>query len=151
MNPTVLRSVALAVLALLAACSASTPSAPATPPAHEGARAPAEDALIIGGTITLADGVEPKGDVFVSVKATGRPGPPLAAKKLPLGPFPLAFSLTSADRPMVNGPIPDTFEVKVTIDSDGNPMSKDPSDPTATVPAKRGQTDLTVQVAPTAP
>lgn len=105
------------------------------------------NAVIVSGTITLAEGVDPTASaVFVSVRAKDAPGPPLAAKKLPAGPFPLVFELTAADRPMANGPLPDAFTVKVTLDSDGDPMSKTPTDPTITVDATNGQSGLAIEV-----
>lgn len=112
----------------------------------------ATNAVIVSGTITLADGVEPTAAaVFVSVRAKDAPGPPLAAKKLPVGPFPMAFELTAADRPMATGPLPAAFAVKVTLDSDGDPMSRTPTDPTVTVDATNGQTGLAVAVGAPAP
>ena len=84
----------------------------------------------------------------VSLRQAGVPGPPLAAKKLPPGPFPLSFTLTEADRPMANGPVPDELEVQVTLDADGDPMSKTAGDLEGIVPATKGAASVSVALAP---
>jgi hypothetical protein len=65
--------------------------------------------------------------VFVSVRApTG--GPPLAALKLPAGPFPLDFEVTTADAIAMGGgvrPFTDQLKLVVRIDNDGNAMTRD--------------------------
>lgn len=91
------------------------------------------------GTIELAPGVDPAAwgpdaSVFVSVRAAAGPPMPLRAKKLPPGPFPLAFSVTAADSPMGGGPLPDDVILVVKVDLDGNPMGDDPGAPKVTVP-----------------
>ena len=81
----------------------------------------------IRGTIQLADGVDAASfgagaSVFVSVRAEDGPPMPLRAKKLPLGPFPLEFTLSPADSPMAGGPLPERVVLVVKVDLDGNPM-----------------------------
>jgi cytochrome c-type biogenesis protein CcmH len=91
------------------------------------------------GTIEIAPGVDPSAwgtdaSVFVSVRAADGPPMPLRAKKLPPGPFPLAFSVTAADSPMGGGPLPDQVVLVVKVDLDGNPMGDDLGAPKVTVP-----------------
>ncbi len=149
-----MRTCLLVLIAAVTACgsaSSTTPAgaepaptvAPAPPPA-----APAADGVVIAGTISAPADAPAAKAVFVSVRVAGRRGPPLAAKKLPAGPFPLAFTLTEADRPMVNGPMPEAFEVKVTLDVDGNPMAKSPTDLEAIALGSMGATDLSLTLAP---
>ncbi|TVQ86211.1 MAG: hypothetical protein EA397_20485 [Deltaproteobacteria bacterium] len=88
----------------------------------------------ITGTISLAEGLDPSGwgegaSVFVSVRAAEGPPMPLRAKKLPVGPFPLEFSLGAGDAPMRGGPLPERVIVVVKVDLDGNPMGDDPGAP----------------------
>jgi hypothetical protein len=147
-----LRAMTTLIWLFLAGCAdapAADPAAEAPPAAPAPAPAPAGDAVLAQGTITLPEGSTATGKaVFVSLRAAGVPGPPLAAKKLPPGPFPLAFTLTEADRPMVNGPVPDSFDLKVTLDADGDPMSKTAEDLELVQTATRGATDLAVELAP---
>ena len=105
-------------------------------------------ALLVTGKIEAPDDAPTAQAVFVSLRQPGVPGPPLAAKKLPAGPFPLTFTLTEADRPMAQGPVPDTFEVKVTLDVDGDPMSKSETDLEVVQEAKKGGAPLVLKLAP---
>jgi len=71
------------------------------------------------------------GIVFVTVRPAGaQGGPPIAAKKLEGTSFPLAFALGDADS-MQGAPIPDHVLLEARLDGDGDPMTKDPSDPVA--------------------
>lgn len=104
------------------------------------AAAPSGEALV-SGTITLdpaAAGAAAQGSVMYVSARDPAGGPPLLAKKLPIGPFPMDFTLTAADRPPMGGPrpLPATFDVTVRIDFDGNAMSKDPGEPIATIPGQ---------------
>jgi cytochrome c-type biogenesis protein CcmH len=78
---------------------------------------------------TLAKSISPGSTLFVFVRAPGRPGPPLAVKRLPAV-FPVSVELTSADS-MVEGLTfapNDTVEVSAKVSSDGSatPRSGDP-------------------------
>ena len=130
------------LIALFAlACGGNTAHEPAPAP-HEPpapAAAPAEaGTLALSGTVTF-EGSTDAAAVFVSVKDPNQPGPPLAAKKLPPGPFPLSFSLTSGDI-MQMGPtpraIPETVVLSITLDKDGDAMTKEPTDPKAVLQVK---------------
>lgn len=73
--------------------------------------------------------------VFVSIADPASPRPPLAAIQLPPGPFPMAFSITEANKLAMGGdrPIPATVILTVRLDADGNAMPA-PTDPVAKMP-----------------
>jgi hypothetical protein len=137
--------VPVVMLTLLAACGGSAPSAPEAPkdpvtkaPGREAKspEAPAASAtLALSGTITYAGPINGP-SLFISVKDPGKPGPPLAAKQLPPGPFPMAFTLGDADVVQMGAaprPIPADVALTVRIDADGDAMTKDPTEPIATL------------------
>jgi tetratricopeptide (TPR) repeat protein len=67
--------------------------------------------------------------VFVIARAEGvAAGPPAAVKRLTGVTFPITFDLTSADS-MMGQPLPPRVRLEARIDSDGNPLTKEPSDP----------------------
>ena len=134
---------------LLAQANSAPPPPPAAPPPP----APPPSAtgeIIVSGRITLdAEAAADAGQVlFVSLVApTG--GPPLASLRLPPGPFPMDFALGPEHRIMMGGdrPIPDNFNVKIRLDSDGNPMTRPPSDPQKVLEKiARGTKDLEVHL-----
>lgn len=145
-----IRFVAPVLLLTLLAGSAGcgTGAAPETPGAAPDAsrEAPAAAKLDLSGTITF-DGAFTGAAVFVFVKDPANPGPPLAAKQLPPGPFPLTFTLTQADvvqmGPSVR-PIPANVALSAKFDLDGNAMSKDPSEPIATLETPSTSSNLTL-------
>lgn len=111
--------------------------------------APGSDEVVIAGTINVdpaaLGAVQAASTLYVSVK--DGPGPPLAAKKLPVGPFPMAFTVTMADRPPMaaSRPMPASFDVTVRADLDGNAMTKDPSEPVFLAPGTaKGTTGIVV-------
>lgn len=77
----------------------------------------------------LAAQIPPGSTLFVFVRAPGRPGPPLAVKRLPAQ-FPVSIELTPADSmvPGVSFAPNDTVEVSAKVSSDGSatPRSGDP-------------------------
>jgi cytochrome c-type biogenesis protein CcmH len=84
-------------------------------------------------TLTLAGGATPPANatIFVYARAAGvTSGPPAAVKRLPLAPFPLTFDLSAADS-MMGQPLPPSMRLEARIDSDGNAMTKSPTDLTA--------------------
>lgn len=100
------------------------PPAPAPPPAPTG---PGE--VVLSGTIALGPGAKSSGAqlVFVSVRAP-EGGPPLAAKRYPVGAFPLNFEITTADAISMGGaprPFPEMMSLTVRLDGDGNAMTKE--------------------------
>ncbi len=95
----------------------------------------ADAPVVLSGTITLAEGVAPptSGLVYVSIRSPAG-GPPLAAKQLPPGPFPLDFTVTEADAIAMGGrsrPFPDQLLIKIKLDTDGNAMTTEPGAPLA--------------------
>jgi tetratricopeptide (TPR) repeat protein len=122
---------------------AATPSP--KPPPSAAASEPAPDAVLAEGTVTLAR-PDAKGQVlFVSLRDPSQPGPPIAAVRLAPGPFPMAFRITGADRPMAMGrPMPANVELSVRLDADGDPMSRPPTDPSASQPIAVGATGISV-------
>jgi tetratricopeptide (TPR) repeat protein len=86
-------------------------------------------------TLNLAKGVTPppQGVIFITARAAGvTAGPPAAVKRLPLGSFPLDLDLTAADS-MMGQPLPAKMRIEARIDSDGDPLTRDPKDPAAFV------------------
>jgi hypothetical protein len=51
-------------------------------------------------------------------------------KRFPVSAFPLSFDLSSADS-MMGQPLPPKIRLDARIDSDGDPLTKDPKDPVA--------------------
>lgn len=93
--------------------------------------------VVFGGTIDLAPGKAglPGEAIYVSLRPVGG-GPPLAALRLPPGPFPLKFTVTPSDAISMGAAppkIPQTFDVVVRWDTDGDAMTKLPSEPEALV------------------
>lgn len=114
--------------------------------------APGSDEVVLSGTInvdpTALGAVQGAATIYVSVK--DGPGPPLAAKKLPVGPFPMQFTVTMADRPPMaaSRPMPASFDLTVRADLDGNAMTKDPTEPVFVAPGTaKGATGLVITLA----
>lgn len=69
------------------------------------------------------------GVVFVTLREGGfGAGPPLAAKRMPVAAFPMRFEIGSKDS-MTGEPLPDDLLIEARVDSDGDPMTRSPSDP----------------------
>jgi len=67
--------------------------------------------------------------VFVTLRPGGfAAGPPLAAKRLTAGVFPMPFEIGSGDS-MTGEALPDELLVEARIDSDGDPITRPPTDP----------------------
>ena len=84
---------------------------------------------VVAGMVSLPEGVTVTGaeTVYVSLRSPAG-GPPLAALKLPVASFPMAFTVTEADAISMGGaprPFPEAVNLKVAIDGDGNPMTRD--------------------------
>lgn len=111
---------------------------PGSPPAAGGDVLAAGVAALDPGSAALS-GSEV---VFVSVRDPAG-GPPLASKKVPAQ-FPLQFEVTSADIISMGGarPIPDTFNVTVRVDRDGNATSKDGEPEAVATGVKKGSAQL---------
>jgi len=105
------------------------------PPETPGARAGAAGAPI-RGRVVAGEGVAAGGEgvLFVIARSSGG-GPPLAVKRLSIGPFPLAFEIGPADVMMAGRPFSGPISLTARIDRDGNPLTRDPGDPVAMLPA----------------
>lgn len=97
--------------------------------APEPPASPAGGEALATGTIRLADGQSADGAqaLFVYLRDPSG-GPPLGAKKLPPGPFPMALTFTRADLLPMAGrrPLPETVTLGARLDGDGNAMSREP-------------------------
>jgi tetratricopeptide (TPR) repeat protein len=72
-----------------------------------------------------------RGAIFVIARAAGvTAGPPAAVKRLPISTFPITVDLSAADS-MMGQPLPKKMRIEARIDSDGDPLTKDPKDPSA--------------------
>jgi len=123
-------------LLLLLACGSDPAPAPSPTPAPDAVEREAPDEAVLD----LAGRIESSGSrsakvLFVSVKDPSRPGPPLAAKQLPAGPFPMEFTLTAADMiPMAKGrPVPAEVLLSARLDADGNATTREPGMPSKTM------------------
>ena len=71
------------------------------------------------------------GVIFVIARAEGvTSGPPIAVKRLPLGPFPMNVEISSADS-MTGQQLPSRVRIEARLDSDGDPLTKSATDLTA--------------------
>jgi tetratricopeptide (TPR) repeat protein len=98
------------------------------------AAAPAPAAAGPSVHISLSlDGAAPSPNavLFVIARASGQTaGPPAAVKRISSPTFPLDLDLTAADS-MMGQPLPATVRIEARLDSDGDAMTKNPSDPHA--------------------
>jgi hypothetical protein len=112
---------------VLGAPAAASPTPPAAAPA-----ASAAGVEPIRGVIRLRDGVAaPPDSVLFLVARSTAGGPPLAAKRLPPGPFPLAFELGSGDTMLAGRPLHGPLLLSARLDADGDASSKSPDEPHA--------------------
>jgi Flp pilus assembly protein TadD len=83
-------------------------------------------------TLTLAGASpSPNAVLFILARAAGQTaGPPAAVKRIASPIFPLEIDLSAADS-MMGQPLPATMRIEARLDSDGDPISKNPSDPHA--------------------
>ncbi len=71
----------------------------------------------------------PNAVIFIIVREAGATGgPPAAVKRVPLAPFPIRVDLTSADS-MMGQALPAKMRIEARIDTDGDPMTHNPKDP----------------------
>jgi tetratricopeptide (TPR) repeat protein len=97
----------------------------------------------------LFNTLQPTDALFISVRDPAG-GPPLAAQRLSAGPFPMAFSITEADRIRMGGdrPLPAIVDVSFRVDRDGDAMTREPDMPLATMRGLRvGSGELFVELA----
>ncbi len=111
------------------------PAAPAT--ASSAPSAPGSSSAPTSGPsihLTLSlQGAKPSANavLFIIARAAGQTaGPPAAVKRIMNPTFPMEIDLTAADS-MMGQPLPPTLRIEARLDSDGDAMTKDPSDPHA--------------------
>lgn len=92
---------------------------------------------------TLRGKLAPGAVVWVIVREAGvEKGPPVAVQGFPASAFPFAFSIGEADS-MVGERFPEKVRIEARVDSDGDPLTRDPSDPSARLDGVRaGATNL---------
>jgi len=75
--------------------------------------------------------IAPGAVIFLTVREEGyATGAPNAAKRFPIGAFPMAFQVGAGDS-MMGGELPESARIEARVDSDGDVMSRDPQDPIA--------------------
>ncbi len=78
----------------------------------------------IRGTLKLANGEDPgPGGVLFLIARTSPVGPPLAVKRLPVGPFPLDFEIGPDDVMIPGMPFAGAINLTARIDADGDPLT----------------------------
>ena len=121
---------------------------PMGPPEASAASASADGAPI-RGRVSAGEGVLAGGEgVLFVIARSAAGGPPLAVKRLPVGPFPLAFELGPADVMMAGRPFSGPITLTARVDRDGNPLTRDDSDPTAELqaPVEPGATGVELRL-----
>ncbi|HKC52593.1 MAG TPA: hypothetical protein VKF60_17525 [Myxococcota bacterium] len=128
---------------------ASMPLGP--PDAASGERTGVVAGKPIRGTIRVAAGTEPAGAVlFLIARVPGQPGPPLAVKRLPVGPFPLEFEIGPADEMIKGRPWDGPIALSARVDSDGDPLTRAASDASGELaePVQPGAEGVDLELAP---
>jgi hypothetical protein len=115
---------------------APTARMPLGPPETAGARTGVPSGAASGepirGSISVADGGATSGAVlFLIARVPDTPGPPLAVKRLPVGPFPLEFEIGPADEMVQGRPWVGPIALSARVDRDGDPLTRDDADTSA--------------------
>ena len=110
----------------------------ASEPARSAAPAP------IRGTLRIASEEPGLGGVLFLIARTSEVGPPLAVKRLPVGPFPMEFEIGPADLMMPGIPFAGAIRLTARIDSDGDPLTTEVAELRARLPSavKAGARDV---------
>ena len=106
------------------------PEVPATESAAAPAQGSAGSAVVV---IELPKGltVPANAMLFVIAREAGfETGPPIAVKRVPAVNFPITVTLSEKDS-MAGESLPGLIRIDARVDSDGDPMTKDPKDPVA--------------------
>ena len=120
------------------------------PEAGGGERTGVANGEPIRGTISLANGVAASGQVlFLIARVPDAPGPPLAVKRLPVGPFPIEFEIGPEDEMIKGRPWVGPIALSARADDDGNPLTRGPNDATAELaaPVQPGATGVELKLA----
>jgi hypothetical protein len=123
------------------------PSAEATSPANAAPGVAASLSGVIDASASVRARIGSGAVVFVTVREAGvSAGPPVAVKRLAAAAFPLSFEVGPSDS-MMGQPLPERVRLDVRADSDGDPMTRPPSDPTARLDGVRaGSTGLRLEL-----
>ena len=106
---------------------AAMPLGPPEEGARTGAASPGSGDPI-RGTITLEGGEAGGAVLFLIARMPDAPGPPLAVKRLPVGPFPLEFEIGPEDEMIKGRPWVGPIALTARVDKDGDPLTRDPDD-----------------------
>jgi hypothetical protein len=115
-----------------AAMPANHPGLP-NPDGSQSVAAPPAGGPSLHVTLTLDPSAKssPNAVLFVIARSAGQTaGPPAAVKRIMAPNFPLEIDLSTADS-MMGQPLPATVRLEARLDSDGDAMTKNPSDPHA--------------------
>jgi hypothetical protein len=83
----------------------------------------------ISGRVELASGESEAGPgVLFVIARSGSAGPPLAVKRLPAGPFPMAFRIGPGDVMIQGREFAGPITLTARLDRDGNPLTRGPDD-----------------------
>jgi hypothetical protein len=86
----------------------------------------------IRGVLRLAEGaIVPPGSVLYLMARALDGGPPVAARKLPPGPFPMPFEIGPEDAMIAGRPFEGPVQLTARIDRDGDPLTREPGEPAA--------------------
>lgn len=94
---------------------------------------------LVAGTLSFDGEIPPGTTLFLSLRDPSG-GPPIAARKIPAATLPETFELTTADRLPMGGerPLPSQLLLTARLDTDGDPLTRPPSDPSATATVEAG-------------
>ncbi len=83
----------------------------------------------IQGVVRTAEGAVPaRGGVLFVIARPEAGGPPLAVRRLPGGPFPMAFELGPGDAMIPGRPLAGSVRLTARLDADGDPLSRQEGD-----------------------
>lgn len=105
-----------------------TPAAGAAPPASSPASAPASGVVRV--TVNLDPSANLNSGVLFVMVRNPQGGPPIAAKRVVVMSFPTTVEISAADS-MMGQPLPASFRLEARLDTDGDPMTHPPTDPSA--------------------
>lgn len=104
----------------------------------------ADPAQEIRGTIEAPAGAA-GGILFLFVRPAGATGgAPLAVQRIPSPTFPLAFAIGPQDAMVASGPFPERVTIEARLDGDGNAMTEEPGDLSASSETAPGASDVTL-------
>lgn len=91
---------------------------------------PAASGPSVRVTLNLDAAAKSRSGVLFVIARNPAGGPPVAAKRVMASSFPMTVELSAADS-MMGQPLPPTFRLEARLDSDGDAMTRVPTDPSA--------------------